>query len=377
MIKVLFYITLISISCNSCQKRAARAVMQKSNYIFNSIKENPAFPIVTQDKTGTCWAFAMTSFLESEIIRKTGKEIDLSEMYFVRNSFMERAYISILRHGQLPLGEGALNQDVITVIDKYGIVPYDGYSGLIGGNTYHDHQALNETIFALIPKYTKNGTDNGKWKDEMNKVLDRYLGKLPDNILWDSQNFNPKSFQKFTNLDPSEYLHITSINHKPFHKNIVLDIPWNLANEPFYNVPIDEFMLNMDYAIMNGFTVAVELDVSEPTYSGEYGLAVIPENDADTSKILFELLPEKKISQNYRQREFENFRTTNDHNQHIIGKVADQCGKVYYIAKNSWPNWGRNGYIYISEAYIKLKVIYYTVHKDGLIEETKRQINDK
>jgi bleomycin hydrolase len=377
MFKLFFYITLISFSCNSCQKKAARAVTQKSNYIFKSIKENPAFPIATQGKTGTCWAFAMTSFLESEIIRKTGNEIDLSEMYFVRHSFVERAYISILRHGQLPLGEGALNQDVFTAMDKYGIMPYDDYSGLNGESTYHDHQDLNKTIFALLPKYTKNGTDNGKWKDDLNKVLDKYLGKLPNNILWNSQNFNPKSFQKFTNLDPSEYLQITSFNHKPFYKNVVLDIPWNLVNEPFYNLPIDEFMYNIDHAITQGFTVAVELDVSEPTYSGDYGLAVIQENDADTSRILYELLPEKKISQNYRQQEFENFRSTNDHNQHIIGKVIDQNGKVYYIAKNSWPNWGRNGYIYISEAYIKLKVLYYTVHKDGLMDETKRKINDK
>jgi bleomycin hydrolase len=374
LVRLFLFLTIILFTGFSCQKKVVKSVLQKSNYQFKLIKENAALPIATQDNTGTCWAFAMTSFLESEIIRKTGKKVDLSEMFMVRNAFLEKAYINIMRHGQLPIGEGALNQDVIIAMDKYGLMPFENYTGLLGQNKYHDHREMNKAIFELLPKYTKNGTGNGTWKVELNQILDKYLGKIPNSFVSESQNFNPKLFQKSLKLQPKEYLQITSFNHKPFYTNIVLDLEWNLSNEPFLNLPIDEFMKNMDNAIEKGYTVAVELDVSEPTYSGDYGLAVIPENEADTAKILYEVLPEKRITQEYRQQEFENFHTYNDHNQHIIGKVADQNGKIYYKAKNSWADWGRDGFIYLSEAYIKLKVLYFTVHKDGLIDETKNRM---
>jgi bleomycin hydrolase len=374
MLKLSFYFIIILFFGISCQKKVVKTVLQKSNYQFKSIKENPAMPIATQDNTGTCWAFAMTSFLESEIIRKTGKKIDLSEMYMVRNAFLEKAYISIMRHGQLPIGEGALYQDVIIAMDKYGIIPFENYPGLIGENKHHDHREMNKKIVELIPKYTKIGTSNGKWKKDLDQILDNYLGKIPSNFVIDSRNFTPKSFQKSLGIQPEDYFQITSFKHKPFYKNIVLDLEWNLSNEPFFNLPIDEFVKNLDHAIDNGFTVAVELDVSEPTYSGEYGIAVIPDIESDTIKILYEPLLEKQITQEYRQQEFENFHTYNDHNQQIVGKVVDQNGKVYYKAKNSWAGWGRDGYIYLSEAYIKLKVLYFTVHKDGLLGETKKLI---
>ena len=41
-------------------------------YKFTIVKEHPATPVKDQAKTGTCWCFAMTSFMESELLR-TGK----------------------------------------------------------------------------------------------------------------------------------------------------------------------------------------------------------------------------------------------------------------------------------------------------------------
>ncbi len=52
-------------------------------YEFQTIKDIDANPVISQDNTRTCWSFSTTSFLEAEIIRLTGKHIDLSEMYNV------------------------------------------------------------------------------------------------------------------------------------------------------------------------------------------------------------------------------------------------------------------------------------------------------
>ena len=50
------------------------------NYEFQEVINLEYLPVISQDRTGTCWSFSTSSFLESEIIRLTGKKIDLSEM---------------------------------------------------------------------------------------------------------------------------------------------------------------------------------------------------------------------------------------------------------------------------------------------------------
>ncbi|MBQ5882511.1 MAG: aminopeptidase, partial [Bacteroidales bacterium] len=37
--------------------------------------------VKNQASSGTCWAFSAISFFESEILRKGGPEVDLSEMF--------------------------------------------------------------------------------------------------------------------------------------------------------------------------------------------------------------------------------------------------------------------------------------------------------
>ena len=103
-----------------------------------------------------------------------------------------------------------------------------------------------------------------------------------------------------------------------------------------------------------------------------FSYTVVPENDNDASTILTEIKPAKKISADYRQAEFENYDTQDDHLMHIVGKVADQKGNLYYKVKNSWgTKSGKDGFIYISIPYVRLKAISVMLHKDGLIKKTK------
>jgi bleomycin hydrolase len=143
----------------------------------------------------------------------------------------------------------------------------------------------------------------------------------------------------------------------------------------FYNLPLEEFVQNIDNALDNSYTIALDCDVSENTFSGKNGVAVIPDNDADAKAILTEIKPEKVISPEYRQAEFENLTTTDDHLMHIVGKVKDQTGKIYYKVKNSWGNKsGKDGFVYMSGSYLRLKTISVLLHKDGLSKTTKSKL---
>ena len=49
-----------------------------AQYIFKDEITVPSTCVKNQQASGTCWSFATASFLESEIIRITGKELDIS-----------------------------------------------------------------------------------------------------------------------------------------------------------------------------------------------------------------------------------------------------------------------------------------------------------
>lgn len=69
-------------------------------YEFQTINEINCTPVISQGITGTCWSFSTTSFLESEIMWLTGKPIDLSEMYTVRNTYPKKAENYVFRQGR-------------------------------------------------------------------------------------------------------------------------------------------------------------------------------------------------------------------------------------------------------------------------------------
>ncbi|TAE21602.1 MAG: aminopeptidase [Cytophagales bacterium] len=358
-----------------CRSQPIAPVLPKSSYAFTTVSELPCLPVEDQYKSGTCWAFTMASFLESEIIRQSGRRIDLSEMHLVRNTYFDKAEAHLMRHGQLKFPLGGLNPDPINTAIQYGLVPNQAYTGLVNGATQHDHMEMHAKIEKIMARYVSNSVQSNGWRAELTATMDRHIGPDVPAFAYNGESFTPARFRDFTGLQLDQYVHLTSFTHRPFYQPMVLAVPDNFSNALFQNVPLDAYMQNLNHALDRGFTVAVELDVSEPTFSGDYGLAVIAETDADASRILLDPLPEKQVTQAYRQQEFENYHTNNDHNVHLVGRVRDQTGKVYFKAKNSWSSkWGRDGYVYLSEAYVRLKVVYFTLHQDALLPVTKQML---
>ncbi|WP_447636808.1 C1 family peptidase [Flavobacterium microcysteis] len=346
-------------------------------YEFQTVKDIEATPVISQDITGTCWSFSSTSFLEAEIIRTTGRKIDLSEMYNVRNTYPKKAWNYVMRQGKAQFGEGGLNHDVINSAKEFGIVPLTAYSGLVGNATKHDHSKMAKELEDLLKKYADPSKKlDPKWKTDVEAILDKYMGATVTEFTYDGKKYTPKSFLEMTKLNMKDYVTITSFTNEPYYKTFILDIPDNFSNGSFYNMPLDEFVQNVDNALDKGYTLALDADVSEKTFSGKNGIAVVPENEADEKTILTEIKAEKSITPEFRQQEFENYNTTDDHLMHIVGKVKDQKGTIYYKVKNSWgsKNLGNDGYIYMSVPYLRLKAISVLLHKDGLLKKTKKEL---
>jgi len=297
-------------------------------------------------------------------------------MYNVRHTYPKKAWNYVMRQGKAQFSEGGLNHDVIDSAISFGIVPVSSYSGLVGNATVFNHSKMVEELENLLKSYTDPSKKlDPKWKKEVADILDKHMGTDVIEFTYEGKKYTPKTFLEMTKLKLGDYVTISSFTHEPFYKKFILDIPDNFSNGSFYNLPLEEFIQNIDYALENGYTLALDADVSEATFSAKNGIAVVPENEADNKTILKEIKKEMNITPEFRQQEFENFNTTDDHLMHIVGKLKDQKGNIYYKVKNSWgTDNGNGGYVYMSVPYMKLKAISVLVSKDALTKKTKKEL---
>ena len=352
----------------------------EQKYEFTPIIDIEASAVKNQGITGTCWSYASSSFLESEIYRTTGEIIDISEMYTVRHTYPKKAWNYVMRQGEIQFSEGGLAHDVLNAVATYGLVPESAYSGLKNDVTTHDHSKIVHELKVVLDAYIKNDikSEYPNWRTSIDSILDVHLGKIPDDFYYEGMTYDPQTFLKKTNIQTSDYVTLTSFIHQPYNSSFILNIPDNFSNGLFYNITLDELVSETDNALKKGYTIALDCDVSEKTFSSKFGVAVLPKKLDDQEKCLTYIVEENTITPEFRQQEFENYNTTDDHLMHIVGMVKDQNGNEYYKVKNSWGDniekIGNNGYVYMSKAFFRLKTISVLVHKSALSNNLKSDL---
>ncbi len=344
-------------------------------YHFTNVIDIPVSSVKNQGKTGTCWSFSTSSFIESEIERISGKKIDISEMYIVRTTYDDKTWNYVMRQGNAQFSEGGLAHDLMNAAKYHGLVPQEAFSGLFGQQTTYDHTKIVPEIKEVLDQFIEKDSTVSEWKSPTKTILDKNIGTYITIFNYDGKTYTPKEFLEMTKLNPDNYVTLTSFTHKPYYSKFILDIPDNFSNGSFYNLPLNEYMNTIDTSLKNGYTVELDIDSSEPTFSQKSGVAFIPNNIEDTKKGLSQIVDEKDITTDFRQAEFENFNTTDDHLMHITGMVKDQKGNIYYKVKNSWgTNVANNGFIYISDSYMQLKSISIMVHTDVILKKYKNKL---
>ena len=363
-------------------------VSAQLTYNFNVIKENPITSVENQASSGTCWSFSGVALIESELIRMGKGEFDLSDMYIVRKNYEDKAIKYARLHGNLNFSQGGSFADVVETINDYGILPEEAYKGLNYGSDTHDHSEIEKVLSGYMSGIIGSRNLTPVWFNGYNAILDNYFGEIPDTFVYDGREFSSHSFAEYLELNQDDYVSLTSFTHHPFYKAFPIEIPDNWRWALSYNIPIDEYMEVMEYAIMNGYTIAWATDVSEAGFSRS-GIAVVPdenssmnagsdqenwlgqstrERDASLrSRVGNELLAEKVITQEMRQDAFDNYQTTDDHGMQIYGIASDQNNNKYFMVKNSWGDSGPyNGLWYASFPFVKYKTMSIVLHKDAI-----------
>ncbi|MDP5172611.1 MAG: C1 family peptidase [Bacteroidia bacterium] len=343
-------------------------------YHFTIEVEHGVTSVKNQSRSSTCWSFSTLSFLESELMRMGKGEYNLSEMYVVRNTYLEKARKYVRMHGSLNFAGGGAFHDVTAVLKTNGLVPESAYPGLIGGSSSHNHGELDAVTKAVCDAVIEHEELSSRWFPAFTAILDAYLGEYPASFEYNGQSFTPTTFTASLGLNADDYVELSSYTHHPFYETFMLEVPDNWDSKQVYNLPIDEMMATIDHALENGYTVAWAADVSEKGFLYRDGVAVVPAN-GDFTAAKDAPLPQLTISQDIRQEAFDNFETTDDHGMHITGIAKDQNGDKYYIVKNSWGDSNAcGGYLYASEAYVRYKTMDVMVHKASVPKKVAKKL---
>lgn len=378
---------------------AQKAKVDFPEYKFTTVVENPVTSIKDQHRSGTCWAYSAISFVESEVIRINNitdpeKYPDFSEFFVVSHSYSDRADKYVMLDGNLTFGSGSQGEDVIDVIRLYGLVPQAEMTGMNYGSDLPAQSELDAVLQAYIDAVVKNPNRvlTTAWKRGFQAILDEYLGEYPKTFVVDGVEYTPESYRDALNFNPDDYVTLTSFTHHPFYTYFPFEVADNWRWDQFYNVPIDEMMEILDYALENGYTISWGADVSEPGFTRD-GLAILVDVSASNNSgsdqerwvgksedkqakakakkagknnPIVELVP----TQETRQTGFMNKTITDDHGMQIYGIAKDQWGGKYYLVKNSWGETGKyKGVWYASEAFVKGQTLDIAIHKSALPKE--------
>ncbi len=367
-----------------------------SKYEFTKVAETQKTTVKDQCKTSTCWSYSTLSMLESELIRLGKGNYDLSEMFIARWAYVEKAITYVRMNGKHQFEQGGEGHDIPYIMNKYGIVPESVYTGLINGKTRHNHNELIDVLKSYMETIVKKDpTTLGKeWIAGIEGILDAYLGKIPTEFEYNGKKYTPISFAQSLGINLDDYVVLTSFTHHPYYKPFALEVPDNWVMQTAYNVPLNEFIENIKNAIKVGYSLAWSADVGEKGFSFKNGIAIVPLHDSLIQKIgtdnkgfndaganrsgnVFDTpCAEPEITEAMRQEAFDQQKTTDDHGMHITGMYNEKStGKNFYEVKNSWGiNNPCNGYLFVSEPYVRYKSISIMLHKNGLSKVTRKSL---
>ncbi len=356
---------IASFACSSGQKDIS------FDKYFDILSVSDVTEVKSQDLTGTCWSYSTTSFIESELLRLGKGKWDLSEMFVVRKIYLDKAEKYLRFQGKANFSQGSLGHDLLRVYQMHGMMPESAYSGY-NGQKRHNHTSMEKSMKVYLDSIISAGEIEDGWEKELNRIMDNSMGELPVEFEIDGKTYTARTFaDEVLQLNINDYVGFTSFQYQPFNKQIVVEVPDNYSRGKYCNISLSQMVELMKNALSQGHTIEWDGDVSGGGFNPSVGVAVYAP-DSVSYKSLNDKPDDHAYNSSVRQKEFDSYKTTDDHLMHITGLAKGKDNVTYFITKNSWGDAiSFGGYLMMSEAYIAMRTVCIIVHKDAVPESLK------
>lgn len=361
MIKYFFPTVFLCIATNLLYSQTGTEAQRSFIHLTDTVIRTE---VKDQAHSSTCWVFGTNSLFESDLIKKYDIKLDLSEMFIARYAYIDKLKTWLTTKGKTYFAGGGQFHDVLRVVNNYGMVPEQAYRGLPNARGSHDHTKLDTAMHRLGRKFLRAGKTNLSTTDiqQVNDTLDKYLGKVPATFWYQMEQYTPRSFAQKLIYFENDYVELMSFADQPLYKKCLLDDKFNWAGDSLYNIPLSDMQILIDSALVKGWSVGWEGDVTEPGFGTFSGFATLSDS-----------------VYNYDEERLKNYKTEateRDHMLHLVGIGKDEDGQKWYHLKNSWGSWANdNGYLFMSENYFKLKTVILMINKAALPKYLKEKLN--
>lgn len=312
--------------------------------------------------SGNAWAAAAASFFESEAVRQGCGKVKLSEAWLIYWERVEEARSFVKDKGRTTPGSGSLEPAVQAAAARHGLVRESDYPFRAGTDVAATLAAVESGFRACLDGLKAKGDwDESRAESGARAVLDRALGRPPESVSTDAGAETPVEYMRnVLKLKPEDYVCFMSFKYAPFYAAAALGAPGRASAGGLgcLNLPLHEFYQAFMRALRRGYTAIIVVDVTEPGFMPQEGLAVVPSFD----------IPRNFIDQSSRELRFADGSTSADRAVHCVG-YTDAAGENWFLMKDAGREPSKHpGYYFYRDDYIRLKALAFMVHKDAVRE---------
>ncbi len=361
---------------------ASVLVAQNSYYelkIKNTIKTTPSKDI---QRLNSCWSNVGAALLEAEMIRAGKGTVDLSEMDFIHNAYLLKSQAYLETKGEVIVNEKCIPYDVFKLMDAYGMAPESAYMK----SNLDPMDKQSGEMDAIIRGSLRRSLDmeegdlTERYKNFVDVALTKHIGDTKMNFTYESEDFTPMSYAEKAGINSDDYVMLTSDKREEMHKAFVLGFKQNWDMDKFYNIHANELFKAMKDAIENGYAVGWYGFLDGEMIFADEAVAIVAMgempgklNGDKSATMSFDPVPEKTISEEDRQKNFEVLVGSGSYNyMTLYGVSVDKEGNDYIVGKDACS--GGDKTTNMSKAFIKLNTVYVLLNKNGLPKELKTKL---